>query len=179
MGSTLIVDEIQGATASTKVKMPAGSVLQTLYYQKTGNQVITATSYTDILTNCNITPHFATSKIYIIASIFATHNDNHSGLIRILRGSTPIGGHPTATSQRANFDNNVWFNIRYPNDYSAHQYSCQFLDSPATTNQISYKMVGLTTGDADGLRINRTQQNADLQYDSPGTTMITLQEIAQ
>ena len=175
--STLSVDTITGQTAAAKVKLPAGSVLQTLYYQKTGNQVITATSYTDILTDCNITPHFATSKIYIRAEIFMTHNNNHSGLIRILRGSTPIGGNPSPP--RAEFNSNIWFNIRYPNDYSAHQYACSFLDSPATTSQISYKMVGLTTGDSDGLRINRTQQNGAQLYDSPGTTMITLQEIAQ
>ena len=40
-------------------------------------------------------------------------------------------------------------------------------------------MVGLTTGDSNGLRINRTHQNGAQLYDSPGTTMITLQEIAQ
>ena len=33
MGSTLIVDEIQGATTTANVKFPAGSVVQTVIYE--------------------------------------------------------------------------------------------------------------------------------------------------
>tara|TARA_B100000963_G_scaffold133728_1_gene116366 strand:- start:494 stop:997 length:504 start_codon:yes stop_codon:yes gene_type:complete len=72
MGSTLIVDKIQGATTAGTVEMPAGSVIQTLGNSHTISSNITTsgTSFTTTgLTSPVITPKFASSKILVTCDV--------------------------------------------------------------------------------------------------------------
>ena len=61
MGSTLIVDNIQGATTAANVKLPAGSIVQVATSKITGNVSATGTSYSDTGLSIAFTPKFASS----------------------------------------------------------------------------------------------------------------------
>ena len=149
MGSTLTVDNIVGATAAANVKLPAGSVLQTVTKDFTDGTTITSsgTTYTDI-TNATITitPKYNNSKILIIPSILYYLQDNTSNYIyaafRCLRGSsTNIGPTNSATSD-GGYDFGIGVapssgtnsTIQFDNRYTAHH-----IDSPATTSSTTYK----------------------------------------
>ena len=69
--STLSVDTIQGQTATTKVKMPAGHMVQYIVNQTVGQQTIsTVNTYTDIGNSATtITPKFNNSKVKIDVSM--------------------------------------------------------------------------------------------------------------
>jgi len=189
MVGTIKVRTIE-ANSGTQVNMASGhfinqGAIQTVYARHTAKSIITATSFQAIFT-CNITPKFATSKVLIQASFSGTHRNHHSGLVRIYRN---IGG--TVTVQGGGLDtqdvgtqwSNIWFNVRKEHsdstyDYSVHTYQSQHLDSPSTTGEIIYTMSGMTTGDTEGLYVNRTGQNSQA-YDSSCACTITLTEIAQ
>ena len=69
--STLSVDTIQGQTTSTKVKLPAGSILQTVTAEHGTYVQTTGSSFTDTGLQCSITPKYANSHILIICNVQA------------------------------------------------------------------------------------------------------------
>ena len=95
MASTLTVDNIVGATAAASVKLPAGTILQTVtaehgtYVQNTGS------SFTDTGLQCSITPKYANSHILIICNVQAGKSGSNAmeTSCRILRvsGTVMIG----------------------------------------------------------------------------------------
>tara|TARA_R100001460_G_scaffold38122_2_gene72569 strand:- start:215 stop:724 length:510 start_codon:yes stop_codon:yes gene_type:complete len=67
--STLSVDTIQGKTTAGTVAMPSGSVVQMQTAQLSGGATsYTGTSYADTGLTVNITPKFATSKIFVLVT---------------------------------------------------------------------------------------------------------------
>ena len=93
--STLSVDTIQGQTTSTKVKLPAGSILQTVTAEHGTYVQTTGSSFADTGLQCSITPKSATSHILIICNIQAGKSgaNGFEPACRILRvnGSAMIG----------------------------------------------------------------------------------------
>ena len=68
MTSTLKTDKIEGVTASGTVQMPAGHVIQMQNATLAGGaNTTTSTSFVDTGLTVNITPKFATSKIFVSA----------------------------------------------------------------------------------------------------------------
>ena len=94
--STLSVDTIQGQTTSTKVKMPAGSILQTVTAEHAAYVTTTASSYSDTGLSCSITPQYANSHIIVVVSVQGAVSgaNGHQAGARVLRtgDSTTIGG---------------------------------------------------------------------------------------
>ncbi len=192
--SLLYVDDIRGKTAAasvdlsnaTNLKMPAGAIIQTVQTRNTDESVFQSSSFSTMF-SCIITPKFNTSKILVTMVISATHRNHHSGLIRCYRtgvGSEAVIGGGRDSPSNGAFWSNVWFNMRKNHEsgvddqYSLHTYSANFLDSPATTNALTYTMKGLSPDSGYGIYLNRTRHNAQ-QYDSPCASYITLQEISQ
>tara|TARA_B100001057_G_scaffold434365_1_gene463961 strand:- start:939 stop:1451 length:513 start_codon:yes stop_codon:yes gene_type:complete len=69
MTSTLKTDKIEGVTSSGTVQMPAGHVVQMQTAQLSGASTsYTGTSYADTGLTVNITPKFATSKIFVLVT---------------------------------------------------------------------------------------------------------------
>ena len=71
MGSTLTVDNIVGATAAASVKLPAGSILQTVTAEHGTYVQTTGSSFADTGLQCSITPKYANSHILIICNVQA------------------------------------------------------------------------------------------------------------
>ena len=69
MTSRLLVDKIEGKTTASTVQMPSGSILQMQTGQLAGSSSqSSSTSYTDTQLSVNITPKFATSKIFVLTN---------------------------------------------------------------------------------------------------------------
>lgn len=162
MGSTLTVDNIVGATTAANVKLPAGSVLQTVYSQTTTSESTTSNSFVDTGLYVTITPKYSSSKILITASVSLYNSSNNSAAaVTVKRGSTNLSS--------ASYG----FGYIYIASGGGHvnQTPIEFLDSPSTTSSTTYRVqfstgVGVNTGTAY-ISVNST----------PST--ITVMEIAQ
>jgi len=162
-----------GGTFTGNVNIP-GHVVQAQSTFYNTEQSITSTGYTDIM-SVNITPASTSSKVLVIVHLQCTHQDFYSGLVKVLRDSTAIGGGVGGGS----YDSNVWFNIREASAYHTQSCTGQFLDSPSTTSQITYKVQGSTTDAGYPTFINRTRDNTTSQrYNSNNGSSITVMEIA-
>ena len=128
MGSTLIVDNIQGATAASNVKMPAGHVVQTVTFTDDTAQTITATSYTKSNLKLSITPKYSTSKIFVVATFSAyVSTSGQSSYFAMYRDTTNLTD-PQAFRLESN--GGTWFGPA----------SISLVDSPSTTSSTEYSV---------------------------------------
>lgn len=153
-------------TGVTTAQMPAGSVLQVVSAVKNDNTTTTSTSFVDITgLSVSITPRSATSKILIQVMLGCVGNATNAILFNLLRNSTVVaqpssGTNPAMINHYAGFTN------------AGTASNMTFLDSPASTSSITYKLqfrVDSATG-----AINQHPQNSG--YTAIST--ITAMEIA-
>ena len=170
MGSTLTVDNIVGATTAANVKLPAGSILQTLSTTKIDDHFQSATtSFVDVTgVTLTITPKYNTSKNLITVSGAFSHNtSSRLSLFNLVRGSTAIG---LPTSAKTNSATRAMY---HNGTDQLHQLHIEFLDSPATTSATTYKLQMRTN--SSGILYIGDRPSEDTRQ---GTTM-TLMEISQ
>ena len=163
--------EISGATGVNKVQtgaietgdMPTGSVLQVR--QTTGTTTISTTSFTSTNTwtdhySLSITPSSTSSKILILSTnpVGITGSTPMRGALRLLRDTTNIYN---------TLDWKEMFHVRSASDEVDMFLTFQYLDSPATTSSITYKIQG----------VMQTGTSMRMQQSGRGTEM-TLLEIA-
>ena len=170
MGSTLTVDNIVGATTAANVKLPAGSILQTLSTTKIDDHFQSATtSFVDVTgVTLTITPKYNTSKILITVSGAFSHNtSSRLSLFNLVRGSTAIG---LPTSAKTNSATRAMY---HNGTDQLHQLHIEFLDTPATPSATPYKHQMRTN--SSGILYIGDRPSEDTRQ---GTTM-TLMEISQ
>ena len=91
--STLKVDTIQGKTTAGTVAMPAGHVIQMQNATLSGaGNTTTSTSFVDTGLTVNLTPKFATSKIFVTVytQMSITASTNARVDFRLVSGSTEV-----------------------------------------------------------------------------------------
>lgn len=121
------------------VKLPAGTILQAVSTTITGQSTYTG-GYADITgMSVSITPSSATSKILLIANLYACNAASSSNIyFQFTRGGTAIG---VGTSD-GNYAAGAGF--RQLNDgqapYGVFPIMMQYLDSPGTTSSTTYKV---------------------------------------
>ena len=133
-------------------KMPTGSVLQVVSYNRTntenGGFLLTTTGTSMSPTSAlalSITPTNTTSKIYV--QITVGYYFTHGGALTIYRDSTNLGGASNGFAQLYGAVNS-WIPA-----------TLQHLDSPNTTSAVTYKVGGRVTSGtliigADGDQVN-------------------------
>ena len=164
--STLRVDSLQGQTADGTNRY----VVQTLSSTGLTQQVIITGSYEDINDlSVVITPKFNTSKILIMVHVYASYTD--AGMLRIMRDSTRIPNNDQGSAD----NKNGFAMVRHAADNEGNMYSFTHLDSPSTTNAITYKVQACREGGSGDMAINRRMSNTNYSLCSS----ITVQEIAQ
>ena len=145
MGSTLSVDNIVGATTAANVKLPAGHIVQTQSSVITATTAHTTTSYTDSI-SATITPKFSTSKIMVWATTSMVCEETNttyvwfaSRLVRVVGGATTaIFNDHTASNSLMH---GMGFHVGSNHNMEVGSYdTMQFLDSPSTTSEITYKV---------------------------------------
>ena len=153
--------------------MPAGSVIQVVQVVKTDTFSIVSTTMTDVTgLNVSITPSSTNSKILVIADVAMGPTASEAALGRLVRDTTPIYlGDAAGVRARSIIQ-------AYPsNDYATVKSGGVFLDSPATTLEVTYKFqLASTAGGAS--YINRTAADRNTSgYDARSASSITLMEI--
>ena len=180
MGSTLIVDNIQGATTAEDVKMPKGHIIQVEQGVKTDTFTNNSqSSFVDIGLSVSITPKFATSKILVQYRVGTSIvNGAYGCYLRLVRGSTDIAlgdtrGNRLRASTAALSNNSA-------GGYNVFYQTLDFVDSPATTSATTYKIQarGWNTS-AGNFHVNRTDVDTNSIDHATTVSTITVMEIAQ
>ena len=167
--------------------VPAGTVLQVVYNQKTDREAIPTSTWTDIpgtdqngsgsIFSATITPISTSSKILVTLNIESAGGDNmyvHS--IRLYRGTTAIGLSDQVGSNRhrsfMSTGHQDWDN------YGRNNSTNSFLDSPSSTSLQTYSVKVWDTRDSNVVYINRQHYDEDNHVAPTGTSSIMLMEIA-
>ena len=113
-------------TSATTTGFPAGSVIQVVQGQLTTQASTTSTSFVDTGLSASITPSSASSKILVMYSAGTGSSSTAGGAVnRILRGATEI----------------LLQGVAYSGAGSVYgTASATYLDSPATTSSVTYKI---------------------------------------
>lgn len=128
----------------------------------------------------NITPASTSSKIMLIASVVGSiQNTNADGLILRFTGgnSTDYIGDTAGSRNRAAIGmktestNFHFYFVPFP-------FPMQYLDSPATTSQITYKVQAAYTGGTGTLYFNRSGEDGDNNAHVRTASTLTAMEIA-
>ena len=175
--STLRVDNLRGQTADGVAKYVV-QVVQTNF--NTSTTSVTGTSFAEITgLNVSITPKFATSKILWQCSIAQGENQDCFPAYKLLRDSTALNVPSVVGSGQAATFAGVHTGNDARDQYLFSQVCYQFLDSPNTTSQITYKVqvrpFGVTSGRT--VFINRSQTIGDANQFT-ATSTVTVMEIA-
>ena len=174
--STLYVDNLEPNLGSRV--MAAGHVVQVVSAHKsdpaTANSVYP--TWSDIGFEASITPTSATSKILMISNLSIGNNSAMFSYHRILRdGTVAIDVGDVSPTQ-------AQVTSTYYQDHNGGQMIKQtstFLDSPATTSQVTYK-IQVCGASNSVFYLNRSgRDGAYTQYDGRGASNLTLMEIAQ
>ena len=143
-----------------------GKILQVLQNTKVDTTSSSSNSFVDTGLSQGITPTYSTSKILCMYSVYVSHSNSVVSYINLVRGSTNIfmnSGTSTDEGTTA---------IYVPSNDSMQQHVCQYLDSPNTTDTLTYKLQYRAHGGT--VYINRYSVT-DNYY---GTSSLTLMEVA-
>ena len=172
--STLSVDTIQGKTTAGTVAMPAGHVIQTLQALKTDAFSTSSTSFVDVTgLSVDITPKFSTSKMLVTYHVAVGRNTGSQSTIQLVRqvSSSDTIINPCAYNQGTT----MTFNGSSDAGWDRELQSYQFLDSPATTSQVNYRLRTYFYSSSYIMYVNRCHNSSD----TTGSSTLTVQEIAQ
>jgi hypothetical protein len=151
-----------------------GKILQVVSVVDDTDTSITSATYTDTGLSANITPISTSSKILVTVnhSIYLTRSTTNSyGGYKLLRGSTDIFN-PNPN------DGNGPFGLGYFSGETSMALSAfhttQFLDSPSSTSQVTYKTQG---------RVYIASSSATIRFNyngsgNNGKSIMTLMEVA-
>ena len=126
--------------------------------------------------NTSITPKFSTSKIFVMVNIgqWDSSGLNQRGSIRLVRDSTAICIGDAASSRSRSTVSTVGSNANTDTNGGTH---IHFMDSPATTSAVTYKLQSMTEGSYTTY-INRSSSDADSSSINRCASTMTLMEIS-
>jgi hypothetical protein len=164
----------------TAVQQPAGAVLQVVQGVKTDTFTSAAqNTWTDITGfNATITPTSSSSKILVQVSTFGVYwTMSYNGcILRILRNGTNIGGGDTAGNRSSVMGTIGMGNASKPD--IGMQYAWQYLDSPASTSALTYKIQFFQDTPSSPIYVNRGINDSDGALWPRTLSTITLMEIS-
>ena len=142
-----------------------GGIVQIVQSVKTDTFTSSANStWTDITgMTVSITPKFSSSKILISVIMGISNGSDELHVLRLLRGSTPIGASTGGTYNGfAIMDSEAIGGTR--SRYIGHV-KAEILDSPSTTSATTYKVQFWKNG-GNSMHVNRRALNDASQYSS-------------
>jgi hypothetical protein len=173
--NTITVPNSTGTIVTTGTPA-SGNIIQVVSTTKTDTTSTTSSTFSDISgLSVSITPKFSTSKIYVTAFMVSGGRGefSHMGL-RLMRDSTAICIGTSATGNRTNATA-ILYDIDRNNTASA---TVAFLDSPASTSALTYKMQFKSSDNSSAVYLNRPYNDTDLSYITYCASTITVMEIA-
>ena len=183
MSSELRVDKIIPTTGAPT--NGGGGIIQVVQVLKTDAEQLSSNTTPQLIPGmeATITPKFATSKVLVQIVLNASVGAAYAGMYGLLRrGSTNIciGDADGSNVNRASFSFQSPNNFEGSNNsYGPGQTSLNFLDSPATTNAVTY---GIYHVEADNggtaLYINRPLDGSNSQSYNRVASSIILMEVS-
>jgi hypothetical protein len=145
-------------------QLPSGTIVQVVSTTKTDVFSTTSTTIVDVTgMSVTITPKSTSSKILVMVNFLqSTNNATTTNHFRILRGSTSIGA--TAST---------YYTSPYQNGLVGYWVAMTYLDSPASTSALTYKLSMLLSAASTGY-VGAYSANTGL----PSTSTITVFEVA-
>jgi hypothetical protein len=160
---------LSGDTGVPASGMPTGSVIQTVSTAKTDVFTTSSTSFVDVTgMSVSITPISTTSKIMVFCDVAVGPASNAFAMFQLVRNSTEIYKGTEAKTYVAS-------HIVYPaadggGDSNALLSTAMvFMDSPATTSAVTYKLQAKATSNTLG--VNRRISSDDASLASSITVM--------
>ena len=174
--------DANNVTAGTlgKARLPSGSILQVVQAVKTDTFSISTTTFTDVTgMSVSITPTSSTSKILVMVNGIVGYY-TYMANIRLLRNSTAIGlGDVAGSRPQTTTTVGTYAPTSTADSYHMVPFTINYLDSPATTSAITYK-IQLAGYSTNATYINRSYQWQNTSaYDGAPSSTITVMEIAQ
>jgi len=154
-----------------------GGIIQVVSNTKTDTASVTGATFGDVGLSVNITPTSSSNKILILVQANIGASVGYSMKTRLMRDSTAIHIGDSSSS-RPQATTEVTQTYGSNNNYNADQANIVFLDSPATTSQVTYK-IQMASYSTYIVYINRN--GADLNttgYDARTASSITVMEIS-
>jgi len=150
-----------------------GTILQIASTTKSDTFTSTGTTWTDVTgLSASITPKSSSSKIFVNAMVSGTGGVGTTNFFsRLVRDSTAIGiGDASGSRNRVS--------IASPDRYFPSVMPIMYLDSPATTSSITYKIQIASQSAGTTVYINRATDDPDSATSPRTISTITLMEIA-
>jgi len=170
----LTLPDVNGTVATTAT---AGKILQVVSTTKTDTFTTTSNTFTDVTgLSVDITPSSTSSKILVTVNVTGSGRANQSRApVRLLRDSTLIGNATDVGSRNAAFG--VLYSISDDNGISTA--NIQFLDSPNTTNSVTYKVqIANKNGNSNTIVVNRSYNDSNASTGHRYSSSITAEEVA-
>tara|TARA_Y100001935_G_C17243636_1_gene477077 strand:- start:529 stop:1056 length:528 start_codon:yes stop_codon:yes gene_type:complete len=174
MTSILKVDNIQNASGT-----PYNFIKQVKSDSYNGNMALTLDTRVDIPNlSLSITPSSTSSKILIMVNLsYGGTVANVYGSGFLMRDSTDIAIGTGATGSRLNVTLGMDLANIDAEKYKLRLASMTFLDAPATTSSITYK-VQVRHSSGGTMYMNRSGFDANADYGTRGISTLTIMEVA-
>ena len=161
--------------------LPSGSnggIIQVKQTVKTDTFNTTSSSFVDVTgLSVAITPSSTANKVLVQVNLGMVGGEamGYPGF-QVLRGSTAIGLGTTASGNRVNVS--FVANHRRESDWNSEGgVFWQYLDSPATTSETTYKLQVFSPWQSKYVNINRSDPNDDGGYNQRPSSSITVMEV--
>jgi hypothetical protein len=184
MTGILKVDTIQKNNGATPTAADlglniSGSILQVVSAQHPNTATSTGSPYVDYAT-IQITPRFATSKIYISHVVSYGGVDNSYAAGRCQRNGVSLrsGNSPYTEGRFTDASFGMQMNANANDQYKIWNTHWQYLDSPNTTSTLTYVFAVRTDNSTRQVTVNYSQTNPSDGYNPPPWTSTTLFEVA-
>jgi len=172
--ATLDSNGLTMAAGKTIVGSGVGKILQVVQDVKTDTFSTNSQAFVDVTgLSVSITPSSASNKILVMVSLALGNNGTHSDA-RLMRDSTAIAiGNASSNRTRSTFHLSSVSNTDIPTP------SMTWLDSPATTSAVTYKMqVAVPYSSSYVIYVNRGADDSDAGYAGRLVSTITVMEVA-
>ena len=172
---SIVASQLTGTVAAAR--LPAGSVLQVVSTTKTDTQASTSAAFIDITgLSASITPSSASNKVLVLWSVNGSQAVAVSAVyLKLLRNSTDIAIGTGSMGSRIPCSSGIASSAA---SILASPASGNFLDSPASTSSVTYKLQIAATAGSALAYVNRTDGDADGASYGRGASTITVMEIA-
>lgn len=162
-----------------KAALPSGCILQIVQTAKTDTFTSSAqNTWTDITgMSATITPSSTSNRIMVEINMFGVFwTMGYNGcILRLLRNGSNVGGGDAAGSRSSSIGTQAFGGASKPD--AGMVFSYKWIDSPATTSALTYKIQFYQDTPSNPIYVNRTLQDTDSALWPRTLSTITLTEI--
>lgn len=156
-----------------------GHILQVQQIVKLDGFTTSSSSFIDVTgMSVKITPTSSSSKILVMIHLNYGGSVNIYGNAKVLRDSTVISTSTAASGNQINSTFAFGKENSSSAEYKLHLGCYNFLDSPSSTSELTYKLQVMTNDSTRTITVNRPYNYNDASYISGGTSSITVMEVS-